>query len=608
MMRNLWKIACSALACVILALFASLGGAAAGSDSEYLFDGEGTYYVTGVKLGVNLTFGEGSLVLRLSDGRLSEKKDCTRFRFERRGANCYSIHPDCATDVYLTYGYAEQLTAERNTGTIPASGLWRVLPGPGGARIVNVANGHQLVTYGLEPALKSQEEAEQIADGDTSLWLLVRTTCYGTGETSAVRELSVAEKEIEKAVTKSATVPFCELFGFSWGPFSRPGDFTFSLDRTDVMSVSSTGVIKVNGAGEATFSARHRYTGQRLTATLRVSNDVIVIVPGFMGSELKNKSGDKIWCESLLDQLSNGVNLSALSKFMDLGSPSSGDGITAYNNSFGALNLYRKMYQMLVTKFGKDYTVEFYAYDWRKSSGTTGRELARYLDGKNYDNVIFVTHSFGGLVCGQALASSEKLREHTALMCMVGVPVNGTAGLAQAWAQDKFGNVLGLGSFGSMENSAIRKIVCTLPSVYEMLPSAYAVEQLGAVGNCTSYSQFTSACAESCTSFNRSLASDAAKVTAKLYIDGRSVFDMVPTAVFGGTGYDTATSAKVSGGKLSFGNTTDGDGIATRDECRAGIGGDEPPEVAGAPSRHLWLCEDQAVVDGVAEAIRGLAE
>ena len=191
------------------------------------------------------------------------------------------------------------------------------------------------------------------------------------------------------------------------------------------------------------------------------------------------------------------------------------------------------------------------------------------------------------------------------MLCMVGVPVNGTAGIAQAWAQDRFGNVLGLGSFGSVENSAIRRIICTLPSVYEMLPSAYAVETAGVVGNCSSYSAFLSACEESCGSFSDSLAKEAAKVNAKLYIDGTSVFDMVPTVLFGGSGYDTATAASVSGGKLSFGNTTDGDGILTRDDCVTGIA-PTAEDVTGVPSRHLWLCEEQNVIDAVKEVIDGL--
>ena len=605
--RNTVRLAPVIAVCVFFALLLSTRGASAGSDSEYRFDGEGTYYITGVQLGVNLTYREGSSLLALSDGRISEKTDCTRFRLEERGTNRYVIRPDCGANVYLTYGYAEQLTVSRDTGTIPDSGLWRVIPQPGGVQIVNVANGHLLVTIGLEAGLKSVDEANQIADGGTSLWLLVKTVCYGTDENAQVRELKVEEKTVEKAITRSSETPYCDLFGFSWGPFSRPEDFTFSVDAPEIMSVSRSGVITVKDTGEATVTARHRYTGQKLSATLRVSNNAIIIVPGFMGSELKNSDGDKIWSESLLNQLTDGINLSAISKFMDLASPTSKDGITAYNNYFGALDMYKSLYLKLNKTYGKDYTVEFYAYDWRRSSATTGRELAQYLDSKNYDSVILVTHSFGGYVCGQALVESESLRESVELLCMVGVPVNGTVGIAQAWAEDRFGNVLGLGSFGSVENNAIRKIICTLPSVYEILPNAYAVEQLGLIDNCSSYSSFLSACENSCGSFNRSLAEEASRVSERLYIDGVSVYDMVPTLLFGGNGYDTAASASVSGGKLSFGNSTDGDGIMLRSDCVAGTSM-ELESVTGTPARHLWLCMQQDIVDAVAEAIDATAK
>ena len=605
-MRKMIGTVLSLAVCVMLALLAAAHGAKAESDSDYFFDGEGTYYVIGAQLGANLTFSEGTCLPGLSNGRLSEKRDCTRFRFEEQGPNRYVIRPDCATNAYLTYGYAGQLVAEKDTGRIPDRGLWRVIPQQGGAQIVNVANGQRLVTYGVEPALKAASETEPVTSESSSLWLLVKTTCYGIDEQAQVRELQPEEKTVEKAITRSSEEPFCNLFNFSWGPLSRAEDFHFSVDDPEVLAVSQAGTITVNGMGEATITARHRFTGQWLTAKLHVSNNAIIIVPGFMGSELKNKDGDKIWSESLLNALSDGINLSALSKFKSLASPRSGDGVTAFDNHFGALDLTKNMYKMLSRTFGKDYTIEFYAYDWRRSSETTGSELARYLEGKNYDNIIFVTHSFGGLVCGQALAESETLREHTALLCMVGVPVNGTAGIAQAWAQDLFGNVLGLGSFGSMENSAIRKIICTLPSVYEMLPSVYAVEQLGTVGNCSSYSTFLSACAKSCSSFDKSLAEAAGRATSRLFIDGVSVFDMVPTKLFGGIGYDTATSVSVSGGKLDFSNTTDGDGVVSRSNCSAGLS--EEATVEEFSGRHLWLLEEDAVLSGVADAIRATAE
>lgn len=607
-MKRIFLLLSAMLAGVILTLLLATGRASAESDSDYLFDGEGTYYITGVQLGVSLTFREGPFIVSLSDGRLSDKQDCTRFRFEARGANMYVIRPDCSVNAYLTYGYSGQLVAERDTGILPAAALWRVIPQQGGAQLVNVANGQRLVSYGLEATLKPADEIGTAESGDTSLWLLIKTASYGTDGKCPVQELQVAEKTVEKAVTRSGKVGYCELFGFSWGPFSHPSDFTFSVDTPEVMTISKEGTIVVKTTGEAVISARHRYTGQKLTATLNVSNDAIVIVPGFMGSELKNKDGDKIWSESLLNSLSEGISLSALSKFLDLGSPSAKDGITAYDNSFGALDLYKQLYLTINKTFSKDYTVIFYAYDWRRSSGTTGAELAAFLEKKNFDNVIFVTHSFGGLVCGQALAASETLREHTELLCMIGVPVNGTAATAQAWAQDRFGNALGLGSFGSMENNAIRKIVCTLPSIYEMLPSPYAVEQLGLVGNCDSYSAFLSACEASCASFNRSLANDAAAVSAKLFIDGKSVFDLVPTVLFGGKGYDTAASATVSGGKLSFDYTTDGDGVVSQCDCTAGLTLPEGTEVTPVPAHHLWLAQEQVVIDGVKTAISNLSE
>ena len=82
-MKKTRKMIVAALS-LVLVLLLSFGRAKAESDSDYLFDGEGTYYVTGVQLGVNLTFNEGTFLPGLSDGRISEKRDCIRFRFEEQ--------------------------------------------------------------------------------------------------------------------------------------------------------------------------------------------------------------------------------------------------------------------------------------------------------------------------------------------------------------------------------------------------------------------------------------------------------------------------------------------------------------------------------------------
>lgn len=572
---------------------------------SYGFDGEGTYYLTGAQLGSSLSCREGSDSVTLVSGRLSEKTTCTRFSFVSCGGNVYAIRPDFGADAYLcTYDYGNRLILKKSTGSIPAEGRWRVIPDDEGVVIVNVLTGEYLSLFGTNVTMKAPDEVKDAAGRASTRWMAVKTAAYGTQEGSAVREFTVEEKAVSRSVTKSSRIPVSDLFGFSWGPLAEADDFVYTTDRADVLGVAADGTIAVVSKGEATITARHRYSGQKLTALIRVCNNGIVIVPGFMGSELVNRSGEKIWSESLLNELSEGISLSALSRFSALSSPTGGDGVRAVDNYFGALDLYKDLYRTLARTYGADYALEFYEYDWRRSSVESGAELARYLESCNYDEVILIGHSFGGLVCAQAIAESSWVAEHTALACMVSVPTCGSLSLVEAWANNRFGNALGLGSFSSIENSAIRKIVGTLPSVYEMLPSRYAVETLGVIGGCSSYQSFLDACAESCGSFDKSLARAAADATDRIMRNGTLSLSKVPVVWYGGIGMETVDSASLSGKKFSFTEGEGGDGIVSVAECLAGSGADKKDAVT-AVERHLWIADDPGVIDDI---VRRIAE
>lgn len=602
-MRNFGKMMLGRAAWVLLALTLALccgKSASAESDSAYMFDGEGAYYITDARLGYSLYYN--LLQLSQNSGSPIGSADAL-FWFASAGDGAYYIRPLYEPNRYLTrseYGSGVEVKSYPGSVAIPAEAVWRVIKVNDGVRIVNVATGGFLCSKGFNPCLRSDEELAE-APG-TDIWTIVSAAACGTSEASAVQDLPKQETSVVAAVAKSAQTPLCEFFGFAWRPFARAEDFSYVSDDEEIIGVMPNGNIEVRGKGETTVTARHRYSGKTYSVNLKVSNNAIIIVPGFMGSELTNKDGDKIWCESLLNSLSESLSLSGISKFMALSSPASGDGITAFNNYFGALDLYKNLYRTISKTYKQDYSIEFYAYDWRRSSETTGKALAAYLKKKQYDNVVLIAHSFGGLVCAQALATDESLKDRVALACMIGVPVNGAAGVAEAWANDCFGNALGLGSFGSMENGVIRKIVGTLPSIYEMLPSAYAVEKLGAVEGCSSYSDFLKICKKKMGSFDSSLANTASGVMSKIYKDGVCVLDKIPVKYYAGNGAETVSSMKASGGGFSFSKNNEGDGLVALAECVAGVSA-QAGDVRWGGSRHLWIADDDAVVQDVTAEI-----
>lgn len=604
--RSLFAKAIATVLCTFLALLFLTADASAEPDSAYCFDGEGTYYLMGNRNGVSLACREGSDTVTAVTGRLSEVTVCTRFTFREYAPGLYVILPDFGSERYLcSYDYGNRLRLQAVGAAVPSEALWTVVPAGNGVSVINVRTGCFLCTFGFDVKLKDATEVSDEDGRKSALWVPVKTVAYGTTESAPVRELRVAERSVERSVTKSAKVAFAELFEFTWGPLSRAEDFAVTVDNPEVLRVASDGTISVRGAGDGTVTLRHRYSGQVLTAHLQVCNDGIVIVPGFMGSELVNKKGEKIWSESLLAELSNGISLSALSRFTSLSSPARGDGVSAVNNYFGALDMYKGLYRTLVTTFGKDAAVEFFAYDWRRSSAENGAALAAFVEKKGYDRVVLIGHSSGGLVCAQALAQSSWLTDRTALACMISVPVNGAAGIAEAWANDRFGDALGLGAFSSTENAVIRKIIGTFQSIYEMLPSAYAIETLHVVDGCDSYEKFLSACKDQCGSFDISLARSAGKVMESIRKDGVCVLDTVPVAWFGGAGKSTVQTSRYSGGKLSFSASSEGDGIVSLAECVAGTKADKKDAFA-VNAGHLWIADDPGITVEIVAKIKEL--
>ena len=605
--RRSWLYSLARPAAVLIAaavlLLLCLHTARAEADTDYFFDGEGTYYIINEQSGISLACLSGSDTVTAVSGRLSEQTMCTRFFVRPCGTGFYVIMPDIDAERYVSvYDYGNSLRLIKPLGEIPVEAKWRVLPTESGLQFVNVSTGEYLAAFGLSVKMKMSSELTTTDSENSVLWTVVKTAAYGTGEGAAIRELNVAERSVERQLTKSGKASLCEMFGFSWGPLARAEDFTITTDRPEVFAVNKIGTISVRQTGEGTVTARHRITGQVLTARITVCNTGIILVPGYMGSELVNKKGEKIWSESLLSELTDSLSLSALSRFNSLSSPSSGDGVSAVNNFFGALDMYKDLYRALLRTFGKDAAVEFYAYDWRRSSEDTGKALARYIQNQGYDQVILVGHSFGGLVCAQALAADETLAERVVLACMVSVPVNGSASIAEAWANDRFGNVLGLGSFSSTENAVIRRIVGTLPSLYEMLPSAYGVETLHTVEGCSSYESFLSACKDACGSFDISLARAAGNATKKIYKDGVCVLDTVPTVWYGGSGKETVETVKLSGGKLAFSFGNEGDGVVSLAESVAGTAAKKEDAIA-VSEWHLWIADEAGIITDITARI-----
>ncbi len=574
-------------------------------DVGYGFDGEGTYYFANTYSGAFLSVDSD---LQLYSGKIDNCPGTAAFVAECVGMNQYCLRVagtwlcvECTESGLVTLGSRPGYSAGAFSDNTEPAAVWRVVPDNGSVRFVNVRYGRTLLDDGgVLRTADAHFHYQRNAGSDC--WKAVRAYSYGSSEQCTISELTVSETEISETMTKSETLTVYDAFGLECRRMAEPDDFYMISDRPDVVSVGKGKMIAV-APGTATVKVIHRYTGQEMTAHIRVSNNVILIVPGFMGSELKNSDNQYVWSLDLLNSLSENFSLKAAKRFLDLKSPSSGDGIYAGGSRYGYMDLYKDWYLAFTENFGDEWSVEFFAYDWRKSSEDSGQRLAKYITDKNFDNVMLVGHSFGGLVCAQALAYSENAAKTVSKAVMVGVPWNGTPGLLGAW-QDGFGEALGLGSFGSIADSVVLSIVATLPSIYEMIPSQVAVESLGMVENCSSYSDFLDAC-DDLSGFDKSMASKANSAMKRLYDeDGNFIMDSVPTVYMGGTGYETTEKATLSGGRLSFIKSENGDGIVPLYACIAGKT-NQPEQVEHYSERHLYLPEETLFTLSIIEALKG---
>ncbi|MFW5780186.1 MAG: lipase/acyltransferase domain-containing protein, partial [Bacillota bacterium] len=78
---------------------------------------------------------------------------------------------------------------------------------------------------------------------------------------------------------------------------------------------------------------------------------------------------------------------------------------------YGAINAQKDMYQSLYEKYGQDYEVEIFNYDFRLDNRDNAELLENHINKKKYNDIILVSHSNGGHVAGMYLAKSSENRD-----------------------------------------------------------------------------------------------------------------------------------------------------------------------------------------------------
>lgn len=261
-----------------------------------------------------------------------------------------------------------------------------------------------------------------------------------------------------------------------------PTAFTYTVvSGTDIVSIdNSTATITAHNLGTALIRVTN-IAGSHLYFKVCVPKRAIIIVPGIMGSELISRTDETkfYWDETILNSQSVTETIGILNNLLcDLDGNSIND-IVPYNNKYGFMDEYKQLHVDLKNNLGDKYEIDFFAYDWRLSNAISGERLNEFIEKNNFEKVVLVCHSMGGLVASSYLAMGEKQRGKVDTMVSLGTPYLGTPVMIQVWKSadikmlvptvDNIG--ADIMEFLAPVYNHLSTIVWNYRSIYELFPS-----------------------------------------------------------------------------------------------------------------------------------------
>ena len=192
----------------------------------------------------------------------------------------------------------------------------------------------------------------------------------------------------------------------------------------------------------------------------RTVNRAIVIIPGMLGSKLSSPSGTVYW-----PSVSNKAYLALTETGTSVYS------VKSYNDDdSGTMAIYYQLHHDLYQAFHNSFDILFFDYDWRLSNAAAATKLATFVS--NYDEIVLVAHSMGGLVASKFLANSAANRNKTAALITLGTPF---AGAAKCLNVMETGEMLEFGLFGftvAVFKSFIKGLAINSYAAYQLLPTS----------------------------------------------------------------------------------------------------------------------------------------
>lgn len=134
------------------------------------------------------------------------------------------------------------------------------------------------------------------------------------------------------------------------------------------------------------------------------------------------------------------------------------------------------IYDMVYPVYGDRYDVVVWQYDWRQHNMGSAEELEKFIDYNGWDEVMFFTHSMGGVVTANYLARSAENRNKTKLFMPFGCPFFGSMdAINNLFEEDNpsgmMNTLFSAVSTYAQRDFALVDVARTMASIYELLNS-----------------------------------------------------------------------------------------------------------------------------------------
>lgn len=187
------------------------------------------------------------------------------------------------------------------------------------------------------------------------------------------------------------------------------------------------------------------------------SDNVVILIPGIIGSELALADGTKVW-----------VGLGAISGQIECNEVGQTRfPLYPYNDdNYGAIDTYETLYEELNDAFSAQADVKFFAYDWRMSNTTAGQYLKSLISSYSGE-IILVAHSMGGLVASEYLRIASSSQRSRTTLITLGTPFTGAPKAVQVMETGE----MFPGIAGYATSSYVQNLIRNLPAAYQLLPT-----------------------------------------------------------------------------------------------------------------------------------------